>query len=281
MLLAVSNAANLVTGPRTVDPWSGREATSPLATILALDSPTTSQPQANQLNQSNEDDLAQVGQITRNYELESGHSLSVKGNLKNNLGFWRSIGAPDFILSIIENSYRLPFISFPLAVKLRNNKLARLHADFVDQAVLELVNSGRVRMVNEQPFVVNPLSVSIQPCGKKRLVLDLRHVNKSLIKQSVKYEDWKIAMSYFAKDAYMFSFDLKSGYHHIDIAQEHQTFLGFSWRAPDSINVVLYVFTVLPFGLSSAPYVFTKVLKPLEKYWRIQGLCIAIFWDDG
>ena len=26
---------------------------------------------------------------------------------------------------------------------------------------------------------------------------------------------------------------------------------------------------------------FTKVLKPLEKYWRVQGLCIAIFLDDG
>ena len=49
----VSNAADLDTGPRTVDPCSGREATSPLATILALESPTTSQPQANQLNQSN------------------------------------------------------------------------------------------------------------------------------------------------------------------------------------------------------------------------------------
>ena len=86
---AVSNAANLDTGPRTVDPCSGREVTSPLATILALESPTTSQPQANQLNQSNEDDLAQVDQIKQNYELESGHSLSVKGNLKNNLGFCR------------------------------------------------------------------------------------------------------------------------------------------------------------------------------------------------
>ena len=86
---AVSNAANLYTGPRTVDPCSGREVTSPLATILALESPTTSQPQANQLNQSNEDDLGQVDQITQNYELESGHSLSVKGNLKNNLGFCR------------------------------------------------------------------------------------------------------------------------------------------------------------------------------------------------
>ena len=38
---------------------------------------------------------------------------------------------------------------------------------------------------------------------------------------------------------------------------------------------------MLPFGLSSSPYVFTKVLKPLEKYWRIQGLCIAISLDDG
>ena len=116
--------------------------------------------------------------------------------MKNNLGFWRSIGAPDFILSIIENGYRLPFITFLLAVKLRNNKSTRIHADFVDQAVLELVNSGRVRMVNEQPFVVNPLSGFIQPCGKKRLILDLRYVNKSLIKKSVKYEDWKIGLSY-------------------------------------------------------------------------------------
>ena len=28
-------------------------------------------------------------------------------------------------------------------------------------------------------------------------------------------------LSYFEKDAYMFSFDLKSGYHHIEIAFEH------------------------------------------------------------
>lgn len=92
-------------------------------------------------------------------------------------------------MSIIVNGYRLPFIGFPLAVMLRNNKSARLYADFVDQAVLGLLNSDRVRMIYEQPFVVNPLSVSIQPGGKMKLILDLRHVNKSLIKQSVKYED--------------------------------------------------------------------------------------------
>ena len=79
----VSNAANADTGPRTVDPCSGRESTSPLATMPALESPTTSRPQANQLNRGNEDDLAQVDRIIQNYELESGRSLGVKCNLKN------------------------------------------------------------------------------------------------------------------------------------------------------------------------------------------------------
>ena len=147
-LLATSSAVSNMANFDTVDPWPGREVTGPLATVLSRESPTTSQSQANQLNQSNV--LAQVDQFTQNYELKNGHSLRVKGNLSINLVFWRYIGAPNFILSIIENGYRLPFISLPLSVKLRNNKSARIHADFVDQAVRELLNSDRVRIVNEQ-----------------------------------------------------------------------------------------------------------------------------------
>ena len=41
----------------------------------------------------------------------------------------------------------------------------------MDQAVLELVNSGRMRVVNEEPLVVNPLSVSIQPVSYTHLTL--------------------------------------------------------------------------------------------------------------
>ena len=57
--------------------------------------------------------------------------------------------------------------------------------------------------------------------------------------------------------------------------------MGIFWRSRYSNNKVLYVFIVLPFGLSSAPYIFKKLLKPLEKHWRIQGTCIAVFLDDG
>jgi len=129
--------------------------------------------------------------------------------------------------------------------------------------------------------VVNPLSVSVQANGKKKLILDLRYVNKFLRKMHVKYEDWKTAMSVFARGADMFSFDLKSGHHHVEIFDAHQTYLGFSWKHSNSNQVKVYVFTVLPCGLSSAPHVFTKILKPLEKHWRHQGICVAVFLDDG
>ena len=68
--------------------------------------------------------------------------------MKKNLGFWRAIGAPNFILSIIEKGCKLPFANFPVAVRLRNNKSARLHADFVDQAVLELTLVGFVGLMS-------------------------------------------------------------------------------------------------------------------------------------
>lgn len=33
---------------------------------------------------------------------------------------------------------------------------------------------------------------------------------------------------------------------------------------------------MLPFGLSSAPFIFTKLIKPLEAFWRLQEIPIAI-----
>ena len=141
----------------------------------------------------------------------------------------------------------------------------------------ELANSGRIFKVPNAPHVANRLSVPVQ-----WLILDLRHVNQCLMKRKVKYEDWSIALAYYEQNAYMFSFDLKSGYHRIDIFGDHQKYLGFSWRFPNpEICMSYYVFPVLPFGLSTAPHIFTKVVKPLEKHCRYIGIKIAIFLDDS
>ena len=79
------------------------------------------------------------------------------------------------------------------------------------------------------PRVVNTLSVSIDSSGKKHLILDLRYVNMHLYKDKIKFDDLRCFKNYLlANKGYLFTFDLKNGYHHIDIFDSHQTYLGFS-----------------------------------------------------
>ena len=91
----------------------------------------------------------------------------------------------------------MPFQQTPPGFTSQNNRSALDHSEFVNEAILELLHSGRAVELNRPPDVVNPLSVSIQPNGKKKLSLDLRYINNFRIKHRVKYEDWKIALSYF------------------------------------------------------------------------------------
>ena len=225
-----------------------------------------------------------INQVPHNFECELQSyttSHKVKGSLKRHITFWQNIDASEFVLSIIQDGYKIPFIEEPPILHAKNNKSALTHKEFVQQSISELLESGRIIQTEDKPHVVNPLSVSVQPSGKLRLILDLQHVNNYVHKNNIKYEDWRIALSYFHKGCYMITFDLRSGYHHIDIHINFQTFLGFAWKGPQEQTFTYYQFTVLPFGLSTAPFVFTKCLKPLQKYWRTQSINIALCLDDG
>ena len=46
-------------------------------------------------------------------------------------------------------------------------------------------------------------------------------------------------------------FDLKSGYHHIDIHADYWQYLGFSWKGKDGV-IVYYMFRVLPLTSNSS-----------------------------
>ena len=51
----------------------------------------------------------------------------------------------------------------------------------------------------------------------------------------------------------------------IYVHETHQKFLGFAWKTEG--KVCYFIFAVLPFGLLSACYAFTKLLRPLIRYW--------------
>ena len=96
----------------------------------------------------------------------------------------------------------------------------------------------------------------------------------------MKFEDYKITLDLFQYGAYACSFDLKSGYDQVVIFPSHQRFLGFSWTFPVG-RTRYFAYAVLPFGLSSAPYLFTKLMRPLVKYWRSRGLYCIVYLDNS
>jgi len=206
--------------------------------------------------------------------------LSVKGRLRGALAFWNDIHAPQFILDVIEYGYKLPLLQIPPPFAAKNNSSASEQPAFVESAINDLIINGCVTVVFEAPVIVNPSSVSFQKSGKKRLILDLRHVNQFLYKCRFRCEDLSIAKEILHPGDFMFTFDLKSGYHHVEIFPEHRKYLSFAWTFPSGCTR-FFQFSVLPFGLSSARYLFTKLLKPLVKKWRSEAKSIVVYLEDG
>ena len=206
--------------------------------------------------------------------------VSVQGRLRKCSKFWTNeLEASQFVCDIVTSGYRLPFLAFPPAVCAKNNKSAIEHATFVSKAIQELLEAGCVTRVSSCPTVCSPLQVVVSAKGKKRLVIDLRYVNQYLHITKFKYEGLNLIPVLFKKGDYMFTFDLKSGYHHVDIHEDSQKYLGFSWD--EGMHREFFIFRVLPFGLASACYVFTKLLRPLVKRWRARGLRVILYIDDG
>ena len=201
---------------------------------------------------------------------------TVKGRLKEHTSFWKEeLVAPQSVLSIIESGYVLPLKSEPPVRSQKNQPSAYFRSEFVQTSIEELLVGGCIKQIELKPHICSPLSVVENSSGKLRLVVNLRYPNKYLWKQKFKYEDLRTAMLLLERNDYMFSFDLKSGYHHVNVAEAHQRFLGIEWGG------AYYMFTVLPFGLSTACYVFTKLLRPLVRYWRASGIRIVLYLDDG
>ena len=156
----------------------------------------------------------------------SEHCHGVKGSLARNVAYWEKIGASSFVFDTIKNGYVIPFIEPPIQMCFKNNRSALGNDVFVSQTISDLIKSGCVVKVPFQPFVVNPLSVATHKSGKKRL-LDLSTLNRYVKRDKIKFEDWRVAVQYFDKNVFMFRCDLKSGYFHIDICPQQQTYFEF------------------------------------------------------
>ena len=70
------------------------------------------------------------------------------------------------------------------------------------------------------------------------------------------------------------SLDLKDAYFHIPIHLSHYNYLRFA------IGNQCFQYKLLPFGLTTSPRVFTKVLAPVMGFLRIKGIQVYPYLDN-
>ena len=89
-----------------------------------------------------------------------------------------------------------------------------------------------------------------------RPIVDLRQLHKYCIRaEHFKMEGIHLVKDLLHKEDWMVKLDFKDAYFAVPIHQDHRKLLQFHWKGK------VYQFNCLPFGLSSAPRVFTKVFN--------------------
>ena len=121
---------------------------------------------------------------------------------------------------------------------------------------------------------MSPFFLVPKPDGSDRFILNLKKFNDFVKKEHFKIEDLRTALNLLDKDDFMCSLDLKDAYLLVTIYEEDKKYLRFECRNQ------LYQFNALPFGLTSAPFVFTKICKPIVNWLRTQGVRLVIYLDD-
>jgi hypothetical protein len=144
-----------------------------------------------------------------------------------------------------------------------------------DAEVASLLSKGAIEEIPfESSCFVSGIFVIPKSSGGFRPIINLKSLNKFVEHLHFKMEGVSVLRGMVRKGDFFTKIDLQDAYLTIPIHPDHAKFLQFIW------NGALFQFTCLCFGLSSAPWSFTKILKPLVAFLRKKGIRIIVYLDD-
>jgi hypothetical protein len=144
------------------------------------------------------------------------------------------------------------------------------------QAIWEGLQTGVLEEISEAEarFVMAAFCVP-KPGGKVRLVLDCRPINLYIAERPFKMESLADLARLMARGMFATTLDLTSAFHHVPVEPGLRVFLNFRYDGH------YYRYCGLPFGLRSAPRIFSKALRAcvcaMREAWDVH---IFQYMDD-
>ena len=201
-------------------------------------------------------------------------STFVAGQLKYFVYQWKTITNDPEILDIIRG-YKLEFCQKPEYMRVKNQKFSKVDSEIISQEISKFLKQGIiVEVPYNKDIYLSPIFIVPKAKGF-RLILNLKRLNEYIRQHHFKMETFEHALTLVSPNIYMSSLDLENAYYSISIAEEDRKFLSFEFKGK------YYSYTCLPNGLSSGPYIFTRIMKPVFAEMRKKGFLNSIFIDDS
>lgn len=145
----------------------------------------------------------------------------------------------------------------------------------MDNEIKSLQDKGAIHQASlSDPGFVSSLFMVPKKGGGQRPVINLKALNNFVEYSHFKMEGIHMLRDLLRKDDFMVTLDLKDAYFTVPVWINHQKYLRFLWKG------TMWEFACLPFGLASAPRVFSKIMKPVIGMLRKMGVRLIVYLDD-
>lgn len=189
---------------------------------------------------------------------------------------WQAFSKDKFIHDVVRGKV-LDFDLFPVQCELpRPLTLSIADREALDNAMLTFIQQKVVEKCS--PISDSGFYSNVFPTRKKdgtaRVIFNLKELNDFVKHVHFKMSTIKEVLSLLQENCFFITIDFKDAYFSVRIQSEDRKWLRFMWKNQS------FQFTCLPQGLTSAPHIFTKLLKPILSHLRKLGILIVCYIDD-
>ena len=191
---------------------------------------------------------------------------------------WSKLTSDRWVLNIVQEGLKLIFKCHPPITGTRITKFQNCVQrqcildevdDLLKKSAIEVVPKDQEGLGFYSTFFIVP-----KKDGGHRPILNLKPLNVYLKNQHFKMETLRSIIQALEQGDWAVSLDLKDAYLHIPMYPSDRQFLRFCIQGKH------YQFKAMPFGLATAPGVFTKLMAAVGGFLRTKQIHIFMYLDD-
>ena len=214
---------------------------------------------------------------------EDSPTLNYYKKVKINADKWKNFGN-DFAYNIAKSGIYLSFkkdhkksVLRQLTINPKQRKYDTVKTTKIERGINKLIELDILERNKTQKIYPNYVFIlsSEHRSTKDRLIFDMSVLNRSVNKKKLSMTGMSEIIPHIFENDFACSFDISKAYYHVPINPKYSKYFSFSFKNQN------FSFKAMPFGLCTAPYLFTKLISPILEHLRKQyKIIIFSYLDD-